>query len=99
LRYRGGASDMFRSYLAYAEALFGEPLPAPLRALPADAVARLPQAFEQPDAQRRARLADLIDAYAARLRAKPHVVVNLLSPRLWPARFRSVRNVLKPSKW
>ena len=78
---RNGAGDMFCSYLSYAEALFGQPMPAAVRRPPADAVAKMRQAIEQPEAARRAKLADLIDAYAARLLAKPHVVVNLLSPR------------------
>ena len=94
-----GAGGPLRDYLWYAEALFRQPMPMPLEAPPADAVEMLREAVERPEAQRRARFAGLLGDYAARLRAKPHVVVNLLSPGLWPKRIRMFRDKLRLAKW
>ena len=84
---RGGAGDMFSSLSRVRGSPVRTAHAGRRRSPPADAVERLRQAIEHPEALRRVMLADLIEAYAARLRAKPHVVVNLLSPRLWPRGF------------
>jgi hypothetical protein len=96
---RNRAGNVLSGYLAAAEALFGQPMPAAIRSPPADTVEKMRQAIEQPEAARWAKFSDLIGAYRTRLRAKPVVLVNLLSPRLWPERLRTVRNILKTSKW
>ncbi len=96
---RNRAGDVLTGFLACAEALFGQPMPAALRRPHPDAVERLRQAVERPETARRPRLADLIAAYRTRVRTKPQVLVNLLSPRLWPLRLRTVRDILRPSKW
>lgn len=99
-RFRqNGAEAVLRDHLWYVEALFGLPLPPPFAAPPPARIAALRKAVDRPAAQHRTRLAALAAAYAARLRARPGVVVNLLRPALWPQRIRTVRQALRPPKW
>ena len=95
---RNGAGDRLAAYLAGAAILFGQPAPREAGTAPAGAVDRLRQALDDPEIARRVRLAALLAAYRARLRAHPRVLLNLVSPRLWPQRIRMLASVLRQSK-